>query len=279
MHAVIKRFAVSAARLTLPLILLGVLVACDNDPNTMTEIDHRRENAVSQIEGVVIYRERIALPATAKVEVQLLDISSPDAPPTVLSSAQADPQNGPPFNFAIDINVSNLDRRKLKRGRYALRATIHSDDQLMFANNGFIDATGVQPIQILVTRVDAALAETPIQLEGTHWGLQTLGDSAADFGVGGKQVDIRFLAAEKRAAGFSGCNRFSGQYETSSTTESDGSITIGPIAGTRMACPKGRGDIERPYLAMLARVTAYRLREGTLTLLDGDEILSSFKPI
>ena len=109
--------------------------------------------------------------------------------------------------------------------------------------------------------------------------MQTLGDSYVDFGAGRKQVDLRFLAAEKRAAGFSGCNRYSGKYESENTTGPDGSLTIGPIIGTRMACPTGRGDIEGPYLAMLARVTAYRLREGTLTLLAGEEIIASFKPI
>jgi putative lipoprotein len=149
----------------------------------------------------------------------------------------------------------------------------------MFASEGFVDASGGDPKQILVVRAPANEINAITALEGAHWGLLTLGAAYAELGAGGKQLDIRFLAEDTRAAGFSGCNRFSGSYTREDRSDSQGSLTFGPLAGTRMACPQGRGDIELDYLQALEKVTAYRLLDNTLSLLAGDVIVASFKPL
>jgi putative lipoprotein len=279
MHANFSPAMTTITQLLLALFLVGTNTACNNDPEAKTEDQHRWKDSISRIEGSVFYRERIALPGNAELEVQVLDITDPNEPLTLLSSGAVKIQGGPPHDFQIEINLANIDTSKLKDRSYGLRASIHADGKLMFASKGFVDASGGEPKRILVMRVANNENKVINLLEGTHWGLLTLGSDYADLGAGGKQLDIRFMAEDTRAAGFSGCNRFSGRYTREDSSDSQGSLTFGPLAGTRMACPQGRGDIELDYLQALEKVTAYRLLDNTLSLLAGDVIVASFKPL
>lgn len=54
---------------------------------------------------------------------------------------------------------------------------------------------------------------------------------------------------QRHANGFSGCNRFMGSYELK-----DGKLTVGPLAGTRMACATPGGELEGPYLDALTHI-------------------------
>ena len=275
MRAPIKNFVTVA----LPLLVLGVLVGCSKEPDSMSEFDHRWQDARHQIEGSVFFRERIALPGTAEVEVQLVDISKPDSPTVVSSSGPIRPQGSPPYSFSIDIVPAKIDQTLVKQKGYGLRATIHVDQKLMFASEGYIDAIGAEPKQLLVVRVPDTQAPPEAGLEVMHWGLHTLAGEFAPLAADGRQVDIRFLPKEGRAAGFSGCNRFTGSYTVSDVSANSGALTFGPIAGTRMACPQGRGDIEQPFLQTLGKVTAYRLTDNTLSFLSDNEVVATFKPM
>jgi heat shock protein HslJ len=65
-----------------------------------------------------------------------------------------------------------------------------------------------------------------------------------------------------RLSGFGGCNRYTGQVgEPTPDT-----ITIGPLAATKMACPSPEMEVEGLYLAALGRVTQYALAGGRLVL-------------
>jgi len=54
---------------------------------------------------------------------------------------------------------------------------------------------------------------------------------------------------QRRASGFSGCNRYMGTYALK-----DGKLSLGPLAGTRMACATPGGELEGPYLDALAHI-------------------------
>ena len=64
-------------------------------------------------------------------------------------------------------------------------------------------------------------------------------------------------------SGTSGCNRYSASVEGSG--ESEG-IRIGPIAGTRMACPEPMASLESQVLAALAGVQKFSFSVGKLIL-------------
>ncbi len=97
-------------------------------------------------------------------------------------------------------------------------------------------------------------------LEGPTWQLTSYSVGGTLQTVpGGVYVDARFAAG--RVAGSAGCNGYSGGYQVSGS-----SLTIGPVAATKMFCPPPAGTVESDYLAALDRVAAYAASPTTLTL-------------
>ena len=90
------------------------------------------EQAVS-ITGAIAYRERIALPRTAQIEVELQDVSLADAPSRTLAR-QAFSANGQqvPISFSLTVD----QRRTDDRGRYSISARItDSAGKLLFISD------------------------------------------------------------------------------------------------------------------------------------------------
>lgn len=71
------------------------------------------------------------------------------------------------------------------------------------------------------------------------------------------------FSAEGAVSGRSGCNRYQ-----ASVNVADDSLTIGPIAGTKMACPGTRMEVEDAYTQALSIVSDYQREGNTLMLLD-----------
>ena len=137
-------------------LLLSGLVACGANNEGTIAGDRSGENAVAQIEGSVFYRERMMLPPGAEVEVQLQDISRPDALATVMASVLLTPEGGPPYAFSIEYDPARIDERM----RYALRATISVGDKMVFSSTDFIDPFAGNPVQVLVQRVAEPVQRT-----------------------------------------------------------------------------------------------------------------------
>lgn len=258
--------------LCLALLTLSGLSACGGDSGQPPAAGEPGGISVARIEGSVWYRERIALPPGAEVEVQLQDVSRADAMATVLASVLLKPESGPPYPFSIEYDPASIDPRM----RYALRATISLEGRLMFTSTDYIDPFAGNPVEVLVRRVPAPVQAKGPALEGTRWVLATLGDEAAPNGAGGKPVDLEFLSEEGRAAGFSGCNRYTGGYSREGASEHASPLSFGNLAGTMMACVEG-GELEQSYLQTLARVDGFRLQGETLSLLAGPEVLATFR--
>lgn len=250
------------------LAALSGLVACGESGPAPTE----GESSVARIEGEVFYRERMLLPPGAQLEIQLQDISRADAMATVLESVVIAAEGGPPYPFVIEYDPARIDARM----RCALRATITLDDRLMFTTTEYIDPFGDEPLEVLVRRVAEPVQADRTPLEGTVWMLDTLGGEAAAAGAGGRPVDLELTAGEQRAAGFAGCNRYTGSYSRQGVSAQGSPLSFGDMAVTMRACPEG-GDLERAYLGMLGRVELYRLQGDTLTLLAGGEELATFR--
>lgn len=86
----------------------------------------------ARITGTVTYRERIALPPSAVVKVQLVDVSRADAPAVVLGE-QVIRSDGRqvPFVFEIAYDPKRIEARFT----YAVQARIEVDGQLRFIND------------------------------------------------------------------------------------------------------------------------------------------------
>jgi heat shock protein HslJ len=108
------------------------------------------------------------------------------------------------------------------------------------------------PVLALVLAVTpAGAAERPLpSLAGSEWGLP-----------GEPKVYIQFRNG--RAAGFAGCNRFSGRYAYEA-----GQLTIGPLAVTRKACRPAVMETERRFLDVMAATRRAAATHLVLSLLD-----------
>lgn len=255
------------------LVLVGS-VACGSRNEDPVAKSVSGETAMAQIAGSVFYRERMMLPPGAEVEVQLEDISRADAMATVLATVVLAPEGGPPYDFSIAYDPSRIDQRM----RYALRATISVGDKLMFSSTDYIDPFAGNPVEVLVRRVAEPVQRTGRSLAGQLWALQALGGEPATAGADDKPLTIEFEADSMRAAGFSGCNRYTGGYSHEGVAQHGSPLQLGPMAGTMMACAQG-GELEQAYLQMLAKVTAFRLEGDTLSLLAGSAVLATFQPL
>jgi len=68
----------------------------------------------------------------------------------------------------------------------------------------------------------------------------------------GAPISLNFSTqgGQRKTNGFSGCNRFTGTYDLT-----DGKLSFGPLASTRMACAPGPGStLEQPFLQGLADI-------------------------
>jgi heat shock protein HslJ len=112
------------------------------------------------------------------------------------------------------------------------------------------------------------------QADGTLRAVPGAAGDAAAAGPAGHPItlDLSTATGQRRASGFSGCNRYTGTY-----TLKNGLLSFGPLAGTRMACVGLGGDIEGAYLDALTHIvrTGVQMREPRslqLILANGDRL-------
>ena len=87
---------------------------------------------MASVTGTVTYLQRIALPPTAVIKVQLADVSRADAPAIVLGTQQIE-ANGRqvPFAFEIEYDPARIDARFT----YVVQARIEADGKLLFISD------------------------------------------------------------------------------------------------------------------------------------------------
>ncbi len=99
-------------------------------------------------------------------------------------------------------------------------------------------------------------AGPPTELPGTSWVLK--GISGTELGTGVPTIDF---GTDGTVSGSAGCNTFNGTY-----TVDGSSISFGPLASTKMACPVADMAVETAFLAGLSGATSWSIQALTLTL-------------
>ena len=107
-------------------------------------------------------------------------------------------------------------------------------------------------------------AAPAVKIEDRDWDVVQVGEMQNPQGNGGRPATLRFDTQAQRAAGNSGCNRYSATYRLSGD-----SLSFGPAISTRMACAEGM-DLETAWLGALAKITTWSATESTLTLNGAD---------
>ncbi|MCT8328958.1 YbaY family lipoprotein [Acidimangrovimonas sediminis] len=202
------------------------------------------------IEITVSYRERIALPPDAQLDVQLLDVSRAEMAAKLLASKRF-AIAGVPMAVSLSYDPKIID----KRSRYALVAVIWSGEDLIFRSTQLyrvFDGADMRQVDILLTmwtKDDRIATAIPRSISGILWGVTEVA------GKPWSNDDPATLAIddEMNFSIFGGCNRFTGQLILSK-----GQISFpGSFAGTLMACPDQAEGLERSFLEALRRVSGY----------------------
>lgn len=212
---------------------------------------------VLTILGTVSYRERIALPPHAILEVSLIDVSMVDAPTGIIAVTRIRTRRRMPIPYRL-----RFDDKHVRRGRsYALEARILVDGKLWFitARRQPVTRGPVQP-DMLVQRTAAQTSEA--STPSGRW----LAELIRNGGVIDNLQSTIEIARDGTITGNGGCNGFSGKAIITA-----GEIKCGPLAATKMACAPAVMDQETRLLGALADARRWMIDEkrGKLILFDG----------
>ena len=211
----------------------------------------------STITGTATYRERIALPPGAVLEVELLDISRADAPADRIAAARIEVQGQVPIRFSLPFDHARIDERH----RYSVSARLLLRDQVAFRSdrvNPVLTGGAGREVEILLVRARPE-ASGDAGLVGPVWVAEDVTGRGA---VDRLQSSITF-GADGRAYGSGGCNRFTGGY-----TLEGASLRIGQMAQTNMACAEAAMGQEQRFHQALGAVRGWRIENGILHLTD-----------
>ncbi|HET8625126.1 MAG TPA: YbaY family lipoprotein [Gemmatimonadales bacterium] len=212
------------------------------------------------VRGTASYRERMALPPGAVLEVSLQDVSKADATAEVIGQARIENPGNPPFRFEIPYDPSRIDPRH----RYAVRAQILVDGKPFFVTDrhyGVLTEGMGNEVDVMLRKAVASPAGAAKSPENIYWKLVQLGNTAIT--TSGKAEPHLMLSSEtRRVSGSGGCNRLMGGYELSG-----GRLKFGQMAATRMACLEGM-ETEKAFLDALGRVTGWGMTGHQLELVD-----------
>ena len=215
--------------------------------------------------GTVTYRERMALPPSAVVEVKLLDVSRADAPAGVTAQTVIRPRGQVPIPYRLTFN----DVKIMPGHTYALRASIRAGGRLLFTSTTHqpVLTGGPDQTEIFVQRV----AEQPSTPPGAGTVLPLQGKWLAEDIRQGGVIDrlqtVLEIGEDGAVSGTGGCNRMAGK-----ATISGDAITFGPLASTNMACTPAAMDQEAKFFAALRDVRTWRIDplQRKLALLGAD---------
>ena len=228
------------------------------------------------LSGQVTYRERIALPDTATLEIQLIDQTLPSLPPRLDVKAPIGPGQVP-LSFSLGFEDSMI----LPSHTYALIATIGVPEGVMFRNAApylLNPLAPAQPVIIVtnrfVTEVDPAAASTEPQTATAQPAILDVTWSATS--IAGTPALPRAhptlsIGSDMRAGGSTGCNSWFAQAELNGDT-----VHLGQIGATLIACAEPVTLQEKAFTEALSQSARWQVSGDTLTLfgVDGTALLT-----
>lgn len=218
------------------------------------------------ITGTALYRERIALPPGAVLEVVLEDVSRMDVKAEELGRVHQESLGAPPYEFQILFDPAQIQENH----SYSVRARITVGDRLLFTSDQaypVLTRGSGREVEILLRQVSRAPSEpAPVvdNLENTYWKLMRLGGEEVVMVEQQPEPHIVLRSEDHRVAGSTGCNRLTGTF-----TLEDDRLEFGQMVTTRMACVQGM-ETEAAFGAALERVRGFELIADRLALYDAD---------
>jgi putative lipoprotein len=224
------------------------------------------------LSGQVTYREKLDLPAPARLRIQLVDESLPSAPPRLdveapIAAGQV------PLNFTLTFEDAII----IPDHSYALIAAISAGGKLIFRNFQPYAVDPLSPAEpvVVVAGLVAAnqspdtpaassaepSAAAPPAILGTQWTATQIGDAT----VSPRYAPTMTLDANLRAGGTGGCNSWFAVAELDHDT-----VRLGDVAATKKSCGPDRDATEQAYFAAIAQAATWGVSGDTLTLFAAD---------
>jgi putative lipoprotein len=208
-----------------------------------------------RLQGVVQLRPPFSLPPQAILDVQLLEVSRPDAPGVLIGRSRGVPTGRSPFPLVITV----LDGAIQPNGRYVLRATVRDGDRLLFTTT---TAVPVQPDRPLSVRLELQAVDAG-PLRGYPWLSVPAASVPAPADAPRREQQFTLDPATQDLSGSGDCNRFAGTYQLAGDR-----LRLLPQVQTQVGCePAVMADDQR-FMEALAQVRRWRLDgQGRLALL------------
>jgi putative lipoprotein len=211
------------------------------------------------ITGTATYRERIAIPPGAMLEVILLDVSLADVAAKEIATGTFE-IDGVPAPFEIAFDPARIEDRLT----YSVAATITVDGEVWFRT------TDVYPV---LTRGNGTEVDLVLQMmrrmQDDQSGLTAMLGEWQVAELNGEVLDadppvtVNF-AEDSSIAVFAGCNRFFGGIEFEGEA-----ISFPPaFGGSLMACPEPIATLEQTVMATIPTAERYRFEDGLLVFTD-----------
>ncbi len=216
------------------------------------------------VKTTVTYRERIALPPDAVLEVELLDTSRADAPSVRLSSQRFKLASVPrAVEIAYDTDLID------ERHTYTVAAKIISDGHVMFRS------TTATPV---LTRDAPDSAELVLEMMPRRAGGNDAEQSIYDINWEVYEIAGRLLIVENppsltidqdgQFGLYGGCNRFTGTLDAA-----NGKFSMPDnFAGTKMACPEDQVKLEQDTIKALSAAVGYVTNGTNLALRNASDV-------
>jgi len=110
--------------------------------------------STAAVRGEATYRERLAVPPGAQLEVVLQDVSRADAPAQTIGSVTLSDIGQPPYRFEIPYQAEHI----VASHRYSVRARLTHQGQLLFTTDRtypVITTGNPNEVQLMLKRVGA----------------------------------------------------------------------------------------------------------------------------
>lgn len=219
--------------------------------------------APATLRGTVAYRERMALPPTATVEVRLIDVSRADAPSRTIAETSVRSGRQVPIAFTLRYNDRDIRQNRV----YALRAEIRDGERLLFTTTQTyrVLTGGRDNTNLMLERVAGPSRPEPrpdpsAALVGRWVVTEMRGEPMR----GGRQPTLELMKSGQ-ISGNAGCNGIGGEAKIGRQ-----GIRFEGLIGTQMACSPQIMRRERNFISALENTRNYRFegRNRQLHLLD-----------
>jgi len=205
------------------------------------------------------YKEKIALPSNAVLNISLEDTSKTGLSSEVISSVSIKNITTIPYKTNLE-----YDPEKIKKGNnYTVIATIKYEDKLLFTTTSVINPFNQNDKNVIPILVQSAKrANSNVGLINTHWQLIQIGKHKISRSNMNDQAYLILESDKPSLKGFGSCNGFFGTYELNKNV-----LSFGTIGSTEMMCSSDEVmQTEMEFFELLSSVVTWKIQGERLEL-------------